>query len=115
MAPPAGGFQQLTALRTGLPITASAKLEPTAWGTKVTLRCVYDTPASGGLHYQNGTAPWFTMIVTDKSGQVQQIAGWEAKPGAPLVVNGMTSMPRSSIASVEIRDDTKAPVLELSL
>lgn len=112
----ASGFQHLTALRVGVPITAAAKLDAKAWGTQVTLRCTYDVPASvGGLHYQQGAAPTYTMVVTDTSGHVQQIAAWEAKPGAPITVDGMTSLPRSRIASIEVRDTQRHPVLRLSL
>jgi len=39
----------------------------------------------------------------------------EARPGAPIVVDGATSVSRSQISSVQVRDPEDKPILTLRL
>ncbi|MDP9318369.1 MAG: anti-sigma factor [Actinomycetota bacterium] len=102
--------QQMTPVSASVPISATALLDDKAWGTRIVVRCVYLAPPS---QYQ-GTLT-YTMVVTDRSGGTQQIAAWVAKPGAPIVVDGSTSVPHSQIASVQVRDPENEPILTLQL
>jgi hypothetical protein len=108
------GFHPLTPVLAGIPIEASARFTSKSWGTDVTLHCSYETGSS--LHYPTSTAPLtYTMVVTTRSGQVQQIAAWAVTPGKPVSIDGWTSVPRAQIASIQVRDEAKTPVLQLQL
>jgi len=103
--------QPMTPASAGVPISATAQLDDKAWGTQIVVRCVY--LAKPNHHYQGGLT--YLMVVTDKAGSSQQIASWEARPGAPIVVDGSTSVRRAQIASVEVRTTDDRPILTLRL
>lgn len=115
-APDAGptGFhsaaQRMTPVSAQVPIRATARLDEKAWGTQIVVRCVYQGEPD---HYHGALT--YTMVVTDRAGGTQQIAAWEAKPGAPIVVDGSTSVPRAQIASVQVRTTEDEPILTLRL
>jgi len=91
------------------PVTASARLVDTAWGTRIDLTCSYKA---------NGSAPAggfpYAMVVIDRSGVAQQVATWKAPPGRKLTVMGATSLARQDIASVEVRTLSGLAILRLS-
>jgi hypothetical protein len=110
--PVASAAQRMTPVSPAVPISATAKLSETAWGTKIQVRCLYHPPANSPY----STGPFtYTMVVTDRAGGTQQIAAWKAEPGAPIVVQGSTSVPRDQISSVQVRDPRDEPVLTLQL
>jgi len=102
----------MTPLNPDIPVRAKVELADKRWGTSLQVWCVY-----------NGEVPpehvndrfTYTMVVTDKSGATQQIAAWAAKAGEPVVATGATSVPRSQIASVEVRGPSDTPLLEVEL
>lgn len=106
------GQRTMSPISAEVPIRASARLDGKAWGTRIVVRCVYTGEPD---KYPEGPHSTYTMVVTDDSGATQQIAAWEAKPGAPIVVDGSTSVPRSEISSVQVRDWTNEPILTLDL
>jgi anti-sigma factor RsiW len=91
------------------PVTASARLVDTAWGTRIDLTCSYSA---------NGSAPAggfpYALVVIDRSGVAQQVATWKALPGRKLTVMGATSLARQDIASVEVRTLSGLAILRLS-
>ena len=91
------------------PVTASARLVDTAWGTRIDLTCSYKA---------NGSAPAggfpYALVVIDRSGVAQQVATWKAPPGRKLTVMGATSLARQDIASVEVRTLSGLAILRLS-
>jgi anti-sigma factor RsiW len=101
--------QRMAPVVPGAPIRATARLTDAVWGTRVVVRCVY----KGGDAWPEKLT--YTMVVVDKSGHTQHVAGWVAEAGAPIVVDGSTSVPQSQIASVEIRTSEGKPILALHL
>ena len=91
------------------PVTASARLVDTAWGTRIDLTCSYKA---------NGSAPAggfpYALVVIDRSGVAQQVATWKAPPGRKLTVMGATSLARQDIAAVEVRTLSGHAILRLS-
>jgi len=106
------GELKMTPVSESVPIRASAWLDDKAWGTRIEVRCVYTGRPS---NYGASSALTYTMVVTDSSGATQQVAAWAARPGAPIVVDGATSVPRSQISSVQVRDPENEPILTLRL
>lgn len=104
--------QHMTAVSAAVPISATARLTAKDWGTLIIVTCTYRDSRDP---YEPDAPLTYTMVVTDRSGDTQQIAAWEAKPGAPLVVDGSTSVQRSQIASVQVLDPQREPVLTLRL
>jgi anti-sigma factor RsiW len=109
VSPPAAVAQRMVPASPDVPIRATARLNDQPWGTRVVVRCVY---RGGGEWPEKLT---YTMVVVDRSGGTQQIAAWEAKAGAPIVVDGSTSVPRAQIASVQVRTTDDQPILTLRL
>lgn len=111
---------QMTSVAPNVPIKATAQLSDKEWGTRIVMHCVYGRPngSGGGIgaggHYTGGPIT-YTMVVKDTSGRTQQIAAWKAWPGKPVVVDGSTSVPRSEIASLQVRGPSDIPVLQLQL
>jgi anti-sigma factor RsiW len=101
--------QQMIALYKNVPIRATARLYDQDWGTRVVVTCVY----KGGDEWPEELP--YSMVVVDKSGRVQHISTWEAKAGAPIVVDGSTSLARSEIAAVQVRTSNNEPILTLRL
>jgi Putative zinc-finger len=114
-SPPGGGSsvaaQSMTKLVPQIPVKATFALTEKDWGTAMRVWCVYNGEVPG--HQDERFT--YTMIVTDKSGATQQIAAWSAKAGEPVVATAATSVPKSQIASVEIRGPSDIPLLQLSL
>lgn len=105
----------MTPLSDRVPIRATARLEQRGWGTQVVVHCVYQGSAGSHQYVGNTTWPTFTMVVTDSSGDRQQIGAWQAKPGAPIVVEGYTSVSSSQIATIQVLDTSHTPILRLRL
>jgi len=97
------------------PISATAQIDEKDWGTQIVVRCIYLAHGDGGQYPGGATGPKYSMYVIDKSGGHERIASWEAKPGPPIVVDGSTSVPRSQIASVQVRDAENDTILALRL
>lgn len=91
------------------PVTASARLVDTAWGTRVDLTCTY---RSAGLY--GAAAVPYALVVIDRAGASQQVATWTAVPDRQLTVVGATSLARGDIAAVEIRTLSGQAILRLS-
>lgn len=105
----------MTPVSDSVPISATAELDDKAWGTQIVVRCVYRRPPGGGPYPGGATEYTYTMVVTDRSGGRERVASWEAKPGAPIVVDGSTSLPSSQIASIQVRDPDNDTILTLKL
>jgi hypothetical protein len=101
--------QRMVPTSPDVPIRATARLSDADWGTRIVVRCVY----KGGDEWPETLT--YNMVVVDKSGHSEQIAGWEAVAGAPVVVDGTTSLPQSDIASVQVTTTQGKPILTLDL
>ncbi|NIZ93563.1 anti-sigma factor family protein [Kineococcus rubinsiae] len=78
------------------PLTITARLTGVDWGTQVDITCAY-APATTSPPYD------YALVVTDRAGSVEQIGTWTAVPGHDAQVTGATALPRTEIASVEVR------------
>ncbi len=90
---------------TTVPLTATVRLQPVAWGTRLELVCSYDSGAGASTPY--------ALVVSDRTGREEQVATWTALPGRDATMAGSTSVPAEQIASVEVRTVDGRPVLRL--
>jgi hypothetical protein len=95
------------------PLTASLSFDSVAWGTSISMTCEY--PAGGAYPDAGSAAGTYTLVVTDTSGESQQVGTWAAVPGKTITLDAATSVPLDEIATVELRSSTgevllRAPV-----
>lgn len=93
----------------GAPIRATAQFTDAAWGTEIRLRCTY----AGDGPYGRSSGGTYTMLVTDRQGHRQQLGTWRVTAERTSTVDGTTSLPRSDIASVDVRTTSGRLVLHL--
>lgn len=85
-----------------VPVTATVRFQPVAWGTRVEVTCRYagrDVPAPGGA------ARTYRLVVLPAGGRpAQSLADWESLPGKDVVADGSTALHLDEVASVELQD-----------
>lgn len=87
------------------PISAEAVVEPTAWGTRITLTCRYaDSAAAPGYRYE--------LRVRASDGTTTSLGSWELDDGS-VTFTGGTALPVARIAAVEVTDSAGTTVLTL--
>ena len=96
--------------RPNVPIRATARLSDTDWGTRIVRSGASTRAATSGP--MSSPTPWWSS--TSPAAR-EQIADWEATAGAPIVVDGSTSVAQSEIASVQVRTTSGKPILTLRL
>lgn len=96
----------MTPLR-AVPVRATAALQPTPWGTRVTVHCRY---AGGGVP-TGGYAYGLTIRASD--GTSLRLGTWTLMPGRDLTFTSGTALPRAEIAAVDITTAEGTPLLEL--
>ena len=94
------------------PVRVDARLEPVAWGTRITLTCWYRDDA-GSTTYGSAAYPRYALVVVDRSGHTQQVATWRAVDGRSSV-GASTAWNKADIARLEVRTSTGVPVLRLT-
>ncbi|MGX5696904.1 anti-sigma factor family protein [Agromyces soli] len=83
-----------------LPVSASATLEPVAWGTRIELDCSY--AAAPGVDAPDGG--WtYGLFAVGRDGTSTQLSTWRAAPGATARLEAGTALAEDEIASLEIR------------
>jgi hypothetical protein len=100
--PPA---QAMTSL-VSTPVQATARLEDTAWGTRISLACKYDItyPVAGE----------YSLVVTDRTGAQHGAGSWRLVQNGTTNFTGGTAVARSDIQRIDITVGNKA-ILELTL
>lgn len=89
-----------------VPISAEAAVEPTAWGTRITLTCRYAAgEASPGYRYE--------LRVRATDGTTTSLGSWELD-GRSATFTGGTALPVADIAVVEVTDSRGVTVLRLA-
>ncbi|MCU1410369.1 MAG: hypothetical protein JWR04_1076 [Rhodoglobus sp.] len=107
-APPPVAAVQMDEVVPGV-MTATLQLTEVGWGTRFDWSCNYevdewDTPIT------------YALVVTDDSGAETTVATWEAAGAAAKGLVASSSVPTSTIRSVEIRlADSGKPVLRTDL
>ncbi|KAB2812181.1 zf-HC2 domain-containing protein [Pimelobacter simplex] len=95
-APPAGRTVALAGVaERPVPLRASVRLTPTAWGTAIAMTCTYT--GSYGDRYR------YALYVVDDAGQRQLVSRWQAGPGETARTTGSTDLAPSAIERVELR------------
>jgi hypothetical protein len=96
------------------PLSASIRLIPEGWGTRIDMDCRYGSPATA-LPYRAGDtgsqARGYAMWVTDDSGKSTEVASWSAGPGSRVEPSASISLSISQIASVDVRSVSDGTVL----
>lgn len=110
-SPEAEPGRSVTLTRTvSRPLSASARLVPEPWGTKIEAVCRYDAvPPSPGQ--QGPRSVEYAMYVTDRAGSSIRVATWLASPGAEAAPYATTTLPLEQIAAIDIRSMRTGAVL----
>jgi anti-sigma factor RsiW len=80
-------------------ITAVVDVVPVASGTELRVECQYAFDGSGPDY----TGRDYTLVVTDRSGNSTPVKTWTARPNRVMTPSGMSPLPASDIAAVDIR------------
>ncbi|HEY0640448.1 MAG TPA: hypothetical protein VGD67_22695, partial [Pseudonocardiaceae bacterium] len=75
-------------------VVGQAVLDPRTWGTEVRLDLSY---------VPRGSQP-YTAWAVDKNGKEEQAASWRTPPGGRCSVTGATSIQRTDLDRIEVRD-----------
>jgi hypothetical protein len=92
------------------PLSATLRLVPEGWGTRLEMNCRYAAPSAGGPDY-GGSPTDYAMFVTDGAGHATQVATWTARPGSTVEPSGTTSLALSDIRSIDVRTASDGRVL----
>ncbi|MCJ1705683.1 anti-sigma factor [Rathayibacter sp. VKM Ac-2926] len=84
----------------GVPVEASVRFVPEAWGTRIDMDCSWEESgaATGGA-----ASVGYVMYVTDTAGSTEPIGSWTSTPGSTVEPSLSTGLPLAEIASVEVR------------
>lgn len=94
------------------PLSASIRLIPEGWGTRIEMNCRYAAKATGSpTGYVSDHHASYAMYVTDGAGRSTQIATWTAEPGSIAEPAGTTSLAIDKIALVDVRSESDGRVL----
>lgn len=85
---------------TGIPLQASVRITPVAWGTRLDLDCRYPQDDSSDAPEEGWT---YALAVVDRSGQAETLSTWRAGPGSNSRLSAGTALDVDDIRSVEIR------------
>lgn len=87
-------------------LTATGTLADRPWGTLIEWECRY-----AGATYAGSGPQDYSLVVTDRTGQTQQVASWVAGAGSSVAPAATTSIALSDIRLVEIRVGETGPAL----
>jgi hypothetical protein len=85
-----------------VPVTADLRLQPVAWGTKITMTCRYDGPTTSAPADPAKSEYELVLVAADDA--VQSVATWDSLPGMDASVAGSTHLSTDQIAEFELRD-----------
>ncbi|HJQ43970.1 MAG TPA: zf-HC2 domain-containing protein [Jatrophihabitantaceae bacterium] len=100
--PPA---QAMTAL-VASPVHATARVEGTGWGTRISLACQYDVSYPSDAQY--------SLVVVDRSGNRSGAGSWRLVHGGTTHVVGSTAVARNDIDHIDVMVGN-TPILQLDL
>jgi anti-sigma-K factor RskA len=82
-----------------VPLSASVKLIPVEWGTRLELDCSYADATDGGA----GSAWSYGLYVTGDDGTTNELSTWKITPGSEARISAGTELDLADIHTVEIR------------
>ena len=113
----AGPLQTVTLVRRAdTALAATVGLTPVAWGTRLTMDCVYPAASASGPYPPptSGDAV-YTLVVTDVDGRTSQVSTWSSAPGRDVRLDAATAVPLNRIASLEVRSSGGSTLLAADL
>jgi anti-sigma factor RsiW len=87
------------------PVSASATLTATAWGTAIDVHCRYQSDVTSSGRYK--------LVAVDRSGARHQLGDWALPPYQDINYQAGTALLPGQIARLEITLPNGAPVLQL--
>lgn len=81
-----------------VPLSASVKLTPAEWGTRLELECSYAESTDGA-----GTAWSYGLYVVGDDGTTSELSTWKIAPGSKALISAGTELALGDIQTVEIR------------
>jgi hypothetical protein len=105
-----GGNPQALRALVDTPLHASAAVTSVSWGTRISLDCDYE---GSGAAQANGVSYGLTVVADD--GSRHSLGTWTVAPGRHTKFTSGTSLPDSTLRTIEIVNNTGKPVLSLSL
>jgi len=93
-----------------VPVQAELRLEAVGWGTRISMTCRYDGPASSEDYAQAGT--YQLVVVPADALAAQRVAQWQALPGRDARVTGSTDLTVDEIAEVQLLDGNGTVLLQ---
>jgi predicted anti-sigma-YlaC factor YlaD len=90
------------------PVSATASVEQTAWGTRITLHCGYGSGSQIATGYE------YSLSVRSRSGAVTTLGSWRLNDDRAITFVAGTDIPVNQIAAVDITDSDGTPLLELT-
>lgn len=119
-----------------IPMTASLRVTPVAWGTRLDLQCSYGTPKPGAGGYgqdgpqgqdgqsgpygdptdgqTDGPRTWpLVLVVSTRDGSTEQVASWRAAVDQDMKLTASTAIRREDIQQIEVRTRSGTPVMRL--
>ena len=90
-----------------VPISATVRLVPKAWGTEIDVLCRYT------VNDDEPPIP-YSLVVFDRHGNTQSIGTWSLTPGHDADFSSPTYLRQSQIAKLEIQIAGARPVLRLT-
>jgi len=103
-----GGHPQALTALVSTPLTATASVTSTSWGTRISLDCNYY--GSGGT---NGA--WYALTVVAKDGSRHSLGTWTVDAGRHTKFTSGTALPDSALRTIEITSSKGTAVLALNL
>jgi hypothetical protein len=105
-----GGSAQALRALVNTPLRASAAVTSTNWGTRISLDCDYYGVAEGSMK----DASYGLTVVAD-DGSRHSLGTWTVAPGRHTKFTSGTSLPDSSLRTIEIVNNNGTAVLALNL
>jgi hypothetical protein len=97
---PTGASVAMTAVQSA-PVTATLRVTPATWGSKVSADCRWTGPTTGA---DAGVRKTYRLVAVPRGGGPPQLlAQWSVLPGEDAAVVGSTDLSTSKIASIELR------------
>lgn len=87
-------------------LSATARLETTDTGTRITVHC-WDRTATAATGYA------YTLSARSRSGQVTALGTWQLNDGQPITFTTSSSLAADQIAAIDISDTGGTTLLEL--
>jgi hypothetical protein len=97
---PAGVTVAMTAVQSA-PVTATLRVTPATWGSKVSVDCRWAGPTTTA---DAGVKKTYRLVAVPRAGgPTQLLAQWSLRPGEDATLVGSTDLATSKIASIELR------------